>query len=88
MYFHKLKTHVVLKSFCVSGISVGYLEKHDIEHLLFNSYEWPRHNFSSQYQYNFNHANDENEQKYQLGELSCSNTKFSKPISAELYCRG
>ena len=32
MYFHKLKTHVVLKSFCVSGISVGYLEKHDIEH--------------------------------------------------------
>ena len=32
MYFHKCKTYVVLKSFCVSGISVGYLEKHDIEH--------------------------------------------------------
>ena len=30
----------------------------------FNSHEWPRQNFSSQYQYNTNQKSDENEEKY------------------------
>ena len=33
----------------------------------FNSHEWPRQNFSSQYQYNINQISVENEEKYQFG---------------------
>ena len=32
----------------------------------FNSQEWPRQNFSLQYQYNIRQTSDENEEKYQL----------------------
>ena len=52
--------------------------------LTFNSHEWPRHNFSLQYQYNTKQASDENQEKYQLGIISWSNTKFSKLTSQEL----
>ena len=34
----------------------------------FNSHEWPRQNFSLQYQYNVNQISDENKEKYQLGD--------------------
>ena len=30
----------------------------------FNSHEWPRQNFSLQYQYNINQISDENNEKY------------------------
>ena len=33
----------------------------------FNSHEWPRQNFSLQYQYNINQISDENKEKYQYG---------------------
>ena len=35
---------------------------------LFNSYEWPRQNFSSQNQYNIKQTSDENKEKYKLGD--------------------
>ena len=41
-------------------------------------------NFSLQYQYNTKQASDENQEKYQLGIISWSNTKFSKLTSQEL----
>ena len=31
-------------------------------------HEWPRQNFSSQYQYNIKQTSDENKEKYQLGD--------------------
>ena len=34
----------------------------------FNSYEWPRQNFSLQYHYNIKQISDENKEKYQLGD--------------------
>ena len=34
----------------------------------FNSHEWPRQNFSLQYQYNIKQASDENKEKYQSGD--------------------
>ena len=34
----------------------------------FNSHEWPRQNFSLQYQYNIKQTSDENKEKYQLGD--------------------
>ena len=34
----------------------------------FNSHEWPRQNFSLQYQYNINQISDENKEKYQFGD--------------------
>ena len=36
--------------------------------LPFNSHEWPRYNFSLQYQYNIKQTSDENKVKYQLGD--------------------
>ena len=33
----------------------------------FNSHEWPRQNFSSQYQYNIKQTKDESKEKYKLG---------------------
>ena len=50
-------------------------------------YEWSRQNFSIQYQYNINQASDKNREKYQLGDSSWFNTKFSKLITQELYGR-
>ena len=37
----------------------------------FNSHEWPRQNFSLQYQieYNINQMSDENKEKYQFGDI-------------------
>ena len=35
---------------------------------LLNSNEWPRQNFSLQYQYNIKQTSDENKEKYQLGD--------------------
>ena len=35
----------------------------------FNSHEWPRQNFSLQYQYNIKQTSDENKEKYQLGDF-------------------
>ena len=32
----------------------------------FNSHEWPRQNFSLQYQYHIKQTSDENKEKYQL----------------------
>ena len=41
----------------------------------FNSFEWPRQNFSLQYQYNINHISDKNKGKYQsLGIINWSST--------------
>ena len=37
--------------------------------LTLNSHEWPRQNFSLQYQYNIKQTSDEKKEKYQLGEL-------------------
>ena len=34
----------------------------------FNSHEWPRQNFSLQYQYNINQISDENKEKHQFGD--------------------
>ena len=34
----------------------------------FNSHEWPRQNFSQQYQYNIKKTSDENKERYQLGD--------------------
>ena len=34
--------------------------------LPFNSHEWPKQNFSLQYQYNINQISDENKGKYQF----------------------
>ena len=34
----------------------------------FNSHEWPRQNFSLQYQYNIDQTSDENKEKYSLGD--------------------
>ena len=34
----------------------------------FNSPEWPRQNFSLQFQYNVNQVSDENKEKYQFGD--------------------
>ena len=34
----------------------------------FNSHEWPRQNFSSQYPYNIKQTSDKNKEKYQLGD--------------------
>ena len=34
----------------------------------FNSDEWPRQKFSSQYQYKIKKSSDENQEKYQLGD--------------------
>ena len=34
----------------------------------FNSHEWPRQNFSLQYQYNIDQTSDENKENYQLGD--------------------
>ena len=36
--------------------------------LTLNSCEWPRENFPLQYQYNIKQTNDENKEKYQLGD--------------------
>ena len=37
-------------------------------HLTLNSHEWPRQNFSLQYQHNINQISDENKEKYQFGD--------------------
>ena len=34
----------------------------------FNSHEWPRQNFSLQYQYNINQTSDKSKEKYQSGD--------------------
>ena len=34
----------------------------------FNSHEWPRQNFSLQYQDNVNQVSDKNKEKYQFGD--------------------
>ena len=34
----------------------------------FHSHEWPRQNFSFQYQYNINQTRDENKENYQFGD--------------------
>ena len=34
----------------------------------FNSHEWPRQNFSLQYQCNVKNTSDENKEKYQVGD--------------------
>ena len=36
--------------------------------ILINSHEWPKQNFSLQYQYNIKQTSDENIEKYQLGD--------------------
>ena len=36
-------------------------------HLTLNSHEWPRQNFSLQYQYTIEQTIDEKKEKYQLG---------------------
>ena len=36
--------------------------------LTLNSHKWPRENFPLQYQYNIKQTNDENKEKYQLGD--------------------
>ena len=41
-------------------------QKEEGRSALFNSYEWPRQNFSSQNQYNIKQNSDENKEKYQL----------------------
>ena len=52
-----------------------------------NSHEWPRQNLSLQYQYNIKQKMNKNTEKYQLGVISWSNTRFSKLTSEELYGR-
>ena len=44
--------------------------------LPFNSHEWPRQNFSLQYQYNFKQTSDENKEKYQLGDYKLIQYQF------------
>ena len=48
----------------------------------FNFCEWPREDFSPQYQDNIKQIfSDVNEEKYQLGDISWFNTKFSELTS-------
>ena len=35
----------------------------------FNPHEWPRQNFSSQYQYNIKQTGDENKEKYKFEDF-------------------
>ena len=44
----------------------------------FHSQEWPRQNFSLQYQYNIRHTSDENKEIYNLG---CEWLLDSMPVS-------
>ena len=53
----------------------------------FNSHDWPRKNFSSQYQYNIKQTSDENKEKYQLGDYKLIQYQISKLTSQELYGR-
>ena len=61
------------------------------EHIIIqplNSHEWPRENFSLQYQYNIKQTSHENKEKnINNGIISSSNPKFSKLTSLELYGR-
>ena len=49
--------------------------------------EWPRENFSLQYQYNMRQASDENKKNITKRIVSWSNTKFSELTWSELYGR-
>ena len=51
----------------------------------FNSHEWPRQNFSLQYQYNIDQISDKNLKNINLGMINWSNTKFSALTLWELY---
>ena len=42
----------------------------------FNCQEWPRQNFSLQYQYNIRQTSDENEEKYQLADYKLIQYQF------------
>ena len=54
----------------------------------FNSQEWPRQNFSFQYQYNIKQTGDKNKEKYQLGDYNLiQNQILITNISQELYGR-
>ena len=53
----------------------------------FNSHDWPRKNFSLQYQYNIKQTSDENREKYQLGDYKLIQYQISKLTSQELYGR-
>ena len=45
----------------------------------FNFHEWPRQNFSLQYQYNVNQVSYGIKKIINLGIINWSNTKFSEP---------
>ena len=49
-----------------SAMSLRWVNEWDTEP--FNSHEWPRQNFSLQYQYNIKQGSDENKEKYKLGD--------------------
>ena len=56
-----------------------------------NSHEWPRQNFSLQYQYNINQMSDENKEKYKFGDKNCmvdskENYKFDLGVKGLITC--
>ena len=52
----------------------GFREYSCLEHKPFNSHEWPRENFSLQYQYNIKQTSDESKENISQEIISWSNT--------------
>ena len=46
----------------------GHRGKNKVKSQEYYSHDWPRQNFSLQYQYNINQISDENKEKYQFGD--------------------
>ena len=65
-YFHHDWTWERIYKYMFSAMSLRWVNEWDTEP--FNSHEWPRQNFSLQYQYNIKQRSDENKEKYKLGD--------------------
>ena len=56
------------KPFTMSLYQKVHLQRQKWVPWLLNSHEWPKQNFSLQYQYNIKQTSDENKEKYQSGD--------------------
>ena len=81
--FILITSSVILSTHKLSIISLHLLNVN----YLFNSHEWPRQNFSLQYQYNINQILQmmRIKKNINLGTINWSNTKFSELTLKELY---
>ena len=83
---------LLVTSFFCKWNKFGYCKTLDYTSHLnpFNSHEWPRQNFSLQYQYNIKQRSNENEKIDILilrEFISWSNTRYSQLTSWELYSK-